>query len=106
LLGGYWPEGHQTFSLLPDFLAARLPGLLTPIEGQHHRGILGQERVEAAADALRGLDVSLPGAVRWLRRRVRAVQVLQSGADLTVIRDYLGHTSVSTTGRYITTTCK
>lgn len=32
-----------------------------------------------------------------------AVALLQSGTDLTVIRDYLGHASVATTGRYITT---
>ena len=29
--------------------------------------------------------------------------LLQSGTDVTVIRDYLGHASVATTGRYITT---
>lgn len=32
-----------------------------------------------------------------------AVGLLQSGVDVTVIRDYLGHTSVATTNRYITT---
>jgi len=32
-----------------------------------------------------------------------AVALLQSGTDVTVIRDYLGHASVTTTGRYITT---
>jgi site-specific recombinase XerD len=32
-----------------------------------------------------------------------AVALLQSGSDVTVIRDYLGHSSVATTGRYITT---
>ena len=32
-----------------------------------------------------------------------AVALLQAGTDVTVIRDYLGHTSVATTGRYITT---
>ncbi len=32
-----------------------------------------------------------------------AVALLQSGADVTVIRDYLGHASVATTGRHITT---
>lgn len=31
-----------------------------------------------------------------------AVALLQSGSDVTVIRDYLGHSSVATTGRYIT----
>jgi hypothetical protein len=30
--------------------------------------------MEVAADALRGPDISLPGAVRWLRRRIRAVR--------------------------------
>jgi len=35
-----------------------------------------------------------------------AVARLQSGADVTVIRDYLGHASVATTDRYITTNLK
>jgi site-specific recombinase XerD len=32
-----------------------------------------------------------------------AVALLQAGIDITVIRDYLGHASVATTGRYIST---
>ena len=32
-----------------------------------------------------------------------AVALLQSGVDITVIRDYLGHASVATTSRYLTT---
>src|SRR5271166_3976111 len=32
-----------------------------------------------------------------------SVALLQSGTDITVIRDYLGHASVSTTGRYVAT---
>lgn len=32
-----------------------------------------------------------------------AVALLQSGSDVTVIRDYLGHASIATTGRYVTT---
>lgn len=35
-----------------------------------------------------------------------AVALLQSGTDITVIRDYLGHSSVATTGRYIATNLK
>lgn len=31
-----------------------------------------------------------------------AIALLQSGVDLTVIRDYLGHTSIATTGHYVT----
>src|SRR5205085_9843106 len=68
----YCPEGHRTFSLLPDFLAARFPGLLATIEASI--SVASSKSMEAAADALRGPDVSLPGAVRWLRRRIRAVQ--------------------------------
>ena len=32
-----------------------------------------------------------------------AVALLQAGVDVSVIRDYLGHASVATTSRYITT---
>jgi integrase/recombinase XerD len=32
-----------------------------------------------------------------------AVALLQAGVDITVIRDYLGHSSVATTSRYVTT---
>ncbi len=35
-----------------------------------------------------------------------AVALLQSGTDITVIRDYLGHASIATTGRYVTTNLK
>lgn len=69
----YCPEGRRTFSLLPDFLAARLPGLLASIENSvivAH----SSRSMEAAADALRGLDISLPSAIRWLSRRVRSVR--------------------------------
>ena len=37
---------------------------------------LSAKSVESAADALRGPDVTLPGAVRWLRRRIRAVRTV------------------------------
>lgn len=35
-----------------------------------------------------------------------AVALLQSGTDVTVIRDYLGHASIATTRRYLTTNLK
>lgn len=38
-----------------------------------------------------------------LMRHSCAVALLQAGVDVTVIRDYLGHASVATTSRYITT---
>lgn len=68
----YCPEGRRTFSLLPDFLAARLPGLLSSIEDSIVVASSARS-MEAAADALRGPEVTLPGAVRWLRRRVRVI---------------------------------
>jgi hypothetical protein len=70
----YCPQGRQTFSLLPDFLAARLPGLLASIE-ESVTVASSAKSMEAAADALRGLDVTLPSAVRWLRRRVHAFRM-------------------------------
>lgn len=75
----YCPQGHCTFSLLPDHLAARFPGTLTHIETV----VAAVERapsVEAAANALRPDDVSLATALRWVRRRVRLVH-----AALTIV---------------------
>ena len=69
----YCPEGRRTFSLLPDFLAARLPGLLDAIE-ESFTVATSAKSLEAAADEQRGLDVTLASAVRWLRRRIRAVR--------------------------------
>lgn len=71
----YCRLGHQTFSLLPDHLAARFPGTLTEIE----RVVAAAERassVQACADALRPDPVSLPSAMRWVRRRLARVHAL------------------------------
>jgi hypothetical protein len=65
------PQGHWTFSLLPECLCARLRGTLERLEAV----VLAIERApnqEKAADALRP-EVELPGALRWLRRQVRRV---------------------------------
>lgn len=68
----YCPEGHCTFSLLPDFLAARLPGLLSDVDAAYAEAKSARS-LEAATDALRGCEVSLPSALRWLHRRMQAV---------------------------------
>lgn len=64
----YCPESHTTFSLLPDCLAARLPGTLNELEDVV-AAVEQAPSLEAAASILR-LDIELPGALRWLRRRV------------------------------------
>ena len=71
----YCPEGHRTFSLLADCFASRLSGSLTDLE----RVVVKVERapsLEAAADNLRTDDISLPGAIRWTRRRVQGVHTV------------------------------
>lgn len=67
----YCPESHTTFSLLPDCLAARLPGTLTDLETVV--ATLEQApSLEVAARRLR-LEIGLPGALRWLQRRLDVV---------------------------------
>ena len=73
----YCPQGHQTFSLLPDHLAARFPGELAQIEqvaGAAERA----SSLQACADALRPDAVTLPSALRWVRRRLTCVRSLLS----------------------------
>lgn len=68
----YCPQGHCTFSLLPDFYASHLRGSLEYLE-QAVGQIEQSKSVEAAADALRTDDITLPSAIRWARRRLRLV---------------------------------
>ena len=67
----YCPTGRRTFSLLPDCLAARLTGTLAEVEAVV-RAAEQAPSLEAACAALR-LDIELPGALRWVGRRVQAV---------------------------------
>ena len=71
----YCPRGHRTFSLLPDHLAARFPGTLAEIE-QVVATVEQARSLEAAADRLRTDPITLPSAVRWVRRRVAPVRKL------------------------------
>ena len=69
----YCRESRTTFSLLPDCLAARLPGTLADLEN----AVAAAERatsLAAAADTVRRDPIELPGAMRWLRRRIRLVR--------------------------------
>jgi hypothetical protein len=70
----YCRQGHRTFSLLPDHLAARFPGTLAQIE-EVVAVVEASASLEAAANALRPDDVSLATALRWIRRRLRLVRI-------------------------------
>jgi hypothetical protein len=68
----YCPEGHQTFSLLPDCFCSRLPGSLIEVEAVI-KLVENSPSQEAAADKLR-LDIGLTGVLRWIRRRLFLVR--------------------------------
>jgi hypothetical protein len=67
----YCPQAQQTFSLLPDCLAARYSGTLIEFEVAAEHGTQARS-LEAAAACYRE-DIELPGVLRWLRRRRQAV---------------------------------
>ena len=58
-------------SLLPDFFASRLPGNLDEIEDAVNTAGSCKSQEEAAC-ALRP-EITLPSALRWLRRRIKYV---------------------------------
>ena len=64
----YCRIGCATFSLLPDCLSSRLPGTLIEVETVIDQ-IKNSSSQEAAADIIRQ-DICLPGALRWMRRRL------------------------------------
>jgi len=64
----YCPDGHATFSMLPDCLSSRLSGTLIDVETVINQ-IKNSSSQEAAADIIRQ-DIFLPGALRWMRRRL------------------------------------
>lgn len=68
----YCPTARETFSLLPDCLASHVRGELDAVE--HVVVTVETARsVEAAADLLRP-DITLPSAVRWVRRRLTPIR--------------------------------
>jgi len=68
----YCPMARETFSLLPDCLASHLSGELVAVEAVVAT-VETARSVEAAADVLRP-DITLPAAVRWIRRRLTPVR--------------------------------
>ena len=68
----YCPDGHMSFSLLPDCLAAHLSGSLMQIEDILTE-VENSPSQEAAAENIR-IDIILPSALRWIRRRIFLVK--------------------------------
>jgi hypothetical protein len=71
----YCPEGHCTFSLLPDHLAAHFPSTLAEIE-RVVETVESSKSLEAAAEVVRPDPITLPSALRWIGRRVAPVRAL------------------------------
>jgi len=71
----YCPQGHQSFSLLPDCLASRLSGTLEEVEAVVE--IAEQAKsVEKAANQARTDSVRVPGGIRWTRRRAVVIHAI------------------------------
>ncbi len=68
----YCAVGHMSFSLLPDCLASRLSGSLIKIEDVLIE-VENSPSQEAAANNIR-IDIILPSALRWIRRRIFLVK--------------------------------
>ncbi len=71
----YCRESHTTISLLADCLAARLPGTLDNLEAVvvAAEGAKSQEEENEVRCPSDDDAIELPGALRWLRRRVDLV---------------------------------
>jgi len=67
----YCKMGHTTFGLLPDCLSSRLSGSLDEVEAVIET-VESSPSQEKAAEKIR-IDIDLPGALRWIRRRVHFV---------------------------------
>jgi site-specific recombinase XerD len=102
-----WPETVQALRTLFERENPKAASSVAEVFQNARRGPLTRDGVAyLISKYVRLADRTVPGLCR---RRVTphslrhscAVALLQSGVDLTVIRDYLGHVSVATTGRYL-----
>jgi integrase/recombinase XerD len=101
-----WPE---TAKVLSRIINSANEGAAAPIFRNAQRGVLTRDGAAYLIDKY--LKLAARKVAGLQRRRVTphvlrhscAVALLQAGVDITVIRDYLGHASVATTSRYIST---
>ena len=89
----YCPNGHTTFSLLPDCLASRLSSTLAEVE-QVVVAAEAAPSLEQAAVQLRP-DIETQGGVRWVRRRLGPVRIALL-ALATLLPEALGGAGVPT----------
>jgi integrase/recombinase XerD len=100
-----WPETAQALTRVVDADT----GAAAPIFRNARGGVLTRDGAAYLIDKYLKLAARKVRALE--RRRVTphvlrhscAVALLQAGVDITVIRDYLGHASVATTNRYVST---
>jgi hypothetical protein len=69
----YCPEARRTWSLLPDCLSSHFRGDLADVEDVV-AVVEASKSIEAAANLVRSIEISLPAAVRWVRRRLAPVR--------------------------------
>jgi integrase/recombinase XerD len=101
-----WPE---TAKVLSRIISTADEGTAAPIFRNARRGVLTRDGAAYLIDKY--LKLAARKVAGLQRRRVTphvlrhscAVALLQAGVDITVIRDYLGHASVATTSRYVST---
>jgi integrase/recombinase XerD len=100
-----WPETAQVLARM----VAADAGTAAPIFRNARGGVLTRDGAAYLIEKYLKLAARKVGGLQ--RRRVTphvlrhscAVALLQAGVDITVIRDYLGHASVATTSRYVST---
>ena len=68
----YCPDGHMTFSLLPDCLCSHLPGTLQEVEDVVFKAESFPSIAAAAKEDTRFIEPA--GAWRWLERRIFLVE--------------------------------
>ncbi len=100
-----WPE---TATLLKSYMAERLPSGDAENVFLNFRGYpltrfgvrhIIRTRIAAAAEHCPSLKKKKVGPHTW--RHTTAMHLLQSGVDLTVIKNWLGHVNLDTTHTYV-----
>lgn len=101
-----WPETAQALRILIERDPLSAPSVAEVFRNAHGAPLTRDGVAYLITKYVRLAGQTVPGLRRHhitphTLRHSCAVALLQAGVDLTVIRDYLGHVSVATTGRYL-----